>query len=368
MRIAHLIWSMGVGGTQTLLTGIANIQVQMGHDVGIFIFDDLVDQSIMDKLDSRIKIFYLKRKRGTKALLPFVKLNWQLWKYHPNIIHSHAGKLSRAIFTRVPMVATVHNMVAAFQNKELHPDNYKKYQRVFAISNAVRDDVIRNGFEHVMVIENGIPCNEIKCKTELKRGDTVHVVQVSRIYLCQKRQDLAVQALSLLKKRIDTGFKSQNTKLKSRRCVMHFIGDGPDMDKLKEMVSQLSLEDDVVFEGLKDRQWVFDHLCDYDLFLQPSDSEGFGLTVAEACAAKLPVLVSDVDGPLEVIAGGRLGMVFEHGDANDLADKIFQFIREGYDLSIVEEAYQNTLEHYDIAKTTQRYVEEYKKLINNREQ
>ena len=50
---------MGVGGTQTLLTGIANIQVQMGHDVGIFIVDDLVDPSIMEKLDSRIKIFYL---------------------------------------------------------------------------------------------------------------------------------------------------------------------------------------------------------------------------------------------------------------------------------------------------------------------
>ncbi len=368
MRIAHLIWSMGVGGTQTLLTGIANIQVQMGHDVGIFIFDDLVDQSIMDKLDSRIKIFYLKRKRGTKALLPFVKLNWQLWKYHPNIIHSHAGKLSRAIFTRVPMVATVHNMVAAFQNKELHPDNYKKYQRVFAISNAVRDDVIRNGFEHVMVIENGIPCNEIKCKTELKRGDAVHVVQVSRIYLCQKRQDLAVQALFLLKKRLDTEFKSQNTKLKSRRCVMHFVGDGSDMNKLKELVIKLGLEDDVVLEGLKDRQWVFDHLCDYDLFLQPSDSEGFGLTVAEACAAKLPVLVSDIDGPLEVIDGGKLGLVFRHGDAEDLADKLFQFIRDGYDPVIVEDAYKNTLKYYDIAKTTQRYVEEYEKLINNREQ
>ena len=150
--------------------------------------------------------------------------------------------------------------------------------------------------------------------------------------------------------------------------MMHFIGVGSDMDKLKELVSQLGLEDDVVFEGLKDRNWVFEHLCDYDLFLQPSDSEGFGLTVAEACAAKLPVLVSDVEGPLEVIDGGRLGMVFRHGDANDLADKLFQFIRDGYDTSIVEKAYQNTFEHYGIVRTTQRYLEEYVKVINNREQ
>ena len=54
MRIAHLIWSMGVGGTQTLLTGIANLQVQIGHEVGIFIVDDITDPTIISKIDSRI--------------------------------------------------------------------------------------------------------------------------------------------------------------------------------------------------------------------------------------------------------------------------------------------------------------------------
>ena len=360
MRIAHLTWSMGVGGTQTLLTGIANIQVQMGHDVGIFIVDDIADQTIMSKVDSRIKIFYLKRKRGTKALLPFVKLNWQLWKFHPDIIHSHAGKLSKAIFTKVPMVATIHNMVAAFQNTELHPDNYKKYQRVFAISNAVKEDVIKKGFGKIIVIENGIPCDEIRCKSDYNTSNTIHVVQVSRIFFRQKRQDLVVQALSAMKERL----KNQ-PDMAGVRCVMHFVGDGGDLDKLKELVNELGLEDDVVIEGLKDRQWVFEHLCNYDLFLQPSDSEGFGLTVAEACAAKLPVLVSDVDGPLEVINGGKLGMVFRHSDVDDLADKLFQFIQDGYDTSMVEKAYQNTLEHYSIAKTTQRYIEAYERVINN---
>lgn len=352
MRIAHLTWSMGVGGTQTLLTGIANIQVQMGHDVGIFIVDDLADQSIMDKIDSRVKIFYLRRKRGTKAILPFVKLNWQLWKFHPDIIHSHAGKLSKAIFTRVPMVVTFHNT-------RLEADDFKRYKKGFAISKAAMDDIIKNGYNHnnVVLVENGIPCDEIRCKTIFNRSNTVHVVQVSRIFFHQKRQDLAVQAMAELKEKL----RAQS----DARCVMHFVGDGNDMSKLKELVNRLDLEDNVVFEGLKDRQWVFEHLRDYDLFLQPSDYEGFGLTVAEACAAKLPVLVSDVDGPLEVIDGGRLGMVFRHGDVDDLADKLFQFIRDGYDISIVEKAYQNTLEHYSIAKTTQRYVEEYEKVINS---
>lgn len=360
MRIAHLTWSMGVGGTQTLLTGIVNIQIQMGHDVGLFIIDDLADQSIMDKIDSRVNIFYMRRKRGTKAILPLLKLNWLLWKFHPDIIHSHAGKLSKVILSRAPMVVTFHNT-------RLNLNDFKGYKKGFAISEAVKDDIINNGYNrnNVVLIENGIPCNEIRDKTDFKRDDTVHVVQVSRIFFHQKRQDLAVQALSILKSRLDTEFRTQNLKLKVQKCVMHFVGDGPDMDKLKELVSQLGLENDVVFEGFKDRQWVFEHLRDYDLFLQPSDYEGFGLTVAEACAAKLPVLVSDVEGPLEVIDGGRLGMVFRHGDADDLANKLYQFIRDGYEIPIVEEAYQNTLEHYSIAKTTQRYIEEYETVINS---
>ena len=352
MRIAHLIWSMGVGGTQTLLTGIANLQVQIGHEVGIFIVDDITDPTIISKIDSRIKLFYLRRKRGTKAILPYLKLNWQLWKFRPDIIHSHIRRISKTIFTSTPMVATFHHM-------GIYPKDYKKYRKFFAISNAVKVDAIQNGFDNVVVIENGIPCNEIKCRTDFKRSDTIHIVLVSRISFSPKRQDLAVQALSLLNKRL----KKQN--MANKRSVMYFVGDGPDMDKLKEMVSQLGLENDVMFEGFKDRNWVFDHLRDYDLFLQPSDNEGFGLTVAEACAAKLPVLVSDIDGPLEIIRGGELGMVFRHSDADDLADKLFNFIRDGYDTSIIEKAYQNTLEHYGIAKTAQRYIEEYEKVISN---
>jgi len=349
MRIAHVTWAMDIGGKQTLITGISNVQVKMGHDVGIFILDNRIDKTIIDKLDPRIKVFYFGRTKGKISVMPFIKLNWQLWRFNPDIIHSHAGKLSKAIISTVPMVVTFHNT-------RLNPKNFIKYKKGVAISEAVKEDIVRSGYNgEVVVIENGVPFDEIRCKTDFDRKDTVHLVQVSRIFFHQKRQDLAVQALSVLKGRLKES--------SGIRCVMHFIGDGPDMESLKGLVKNLGLENDVVLEGFKDRQWVFDHLRDYDLFLQPSDYEGFGLTVAEACAAKLPVLVSDVEGPLEVIDGGKLGMVFKHGDADDLADKLFQFIQNGYDVSVVEKAYQKTIEQYGIVKTTQRYIEEYEKVI-----
>lgn len=351
MRIAHLTWSMGIGGIQTMLTGIVNEQVKAGHEVGIFVIDTYVSETIMNKLDSRVKVFYMGRVRGTKPVWPFIKLNWQLWKYKPDIIHSHAGKLAKVVFTSTPMVATVHNM-------KTKPANYRKYKRKFAISEAVKKDWIRKGCDELIVIENGIPCNEIKYKQEYNNNDTINIVQVSRIFFSPKRQDLVVFALAKLRECIQ-----KDTTLYRKQCIVHFVGDGNDMPKLKAIVDEQKMQDYVVFEGFRDRDWVYEHLCDFDLFLQPSDYEGFGLTVAEACAAKLPVLVSDVDGPLEVIDNGNLGMVFKHGDANDLCSQLIRFIKGGYDKSLIEKAYQNTTQKYDVRRTAHRYLDEYKKIV-----
>lgn len=356
MRIAHLTWSMGIGGIQTMLAGIASIQAQMGHDVAIFILDNRIDDTIMSKLDPKVKVYRFGRMKGTMAILPFAKLNVSIWRFHPDIIHSHAGKISNTIISRAPRVATFHSM-------NLPLEGYRNHNKYFAISEAVKEDVQSRGIENVVVIDNGIPCAEIKCKEDFSRGETIHIIQVSRIFFQQKRQDLAVRALCVLKNRLS----DCQDEMKSKKCMIHFVGDGTDMDNLREMVRKANLEEDVVLEGAKDRQWVLDHLSDYDLFLQTSDHEGFGLTVAEACAAKLPVLVSDIDGPLEIIDGGRLGMVFRHGDANDLADKLFLFMRDGYETSLVEQAYENTILHYDIVRTTQRYIEEYEKVIDKKE-
>lgn len=334
-----------------MLIGIVKGQIQEGHEVGIFVVDTYVSETIVDKLDPRVKVFYMGRPRGTKPIWPFIKLNWQLWRYKPDIIHSHAGKLSKILLTHVPMVVTIHNT-------KVNCDNYKNYLKCFAISEAVKKEFNDQGYNNVKVIDNGIPCGEIALKKDFEINNTIHVVQVSRIFFHQKRQDLVVQALAKVK-----AYIKDDEQLSGKRVVVHFVGDGVDMAKLQSLVTDLKLEEDVVLEGFRDRDWVYEHLCDFDLFLQPSDYEGFGLTVAEACAAKLPVLVSDIDGPLEIIKGGELGMVFRHGDADDLKNQLIKFIENGYNYQLVEPAYQNTLQKYDVKITAARYLEEYAKVV-----
>ena len=84
-----------------------------------------------------------------------------------------------------------------------------------------------------------------------------------------------------------------------------FIGEGDSRTFLEKMSADLNVADRVDFLGLKDRDYIYQHLCDYDLMCHPSRFEGFGLTVAEGMVAKLPVLVATGDGPYEIIGQGK---------------------------------------------------------------
>lgn len=144
---------------------------------------------------------------------------------------------------------------------------------------------------------------------------------------------------------------------------MHFIGEGESRTELENLVRDFNLDSYVTFEGIKTQEYLFDHLADYDCFLQPSRYDGFGLTVAEAMAAGLPVLVSNIEGPLEVIDNGKVGMAFKTEDVIDLADKMEIILRGGYDYSKIARAIERVRQKYDVAITAQKYINEYKKIL-----
>ena len=180
----------------------------------------------------------------------------------------------------------------------------------------------------------------------------LHFIQVSRLDIAQKGQDILLKALGIVK----ADFRIDN-------FMMHFVGNGADEEKLKMMTRELGIESNVVFEGLKDQMWVYSNLCNFDLFIQPSRFEGFGLTVAEAIAAKVPVLVSNIEGPLEIIDGGRLGMTFENENSLDCAEKIVAFMHDGRNENQVEAAYEYVKDNYDVSLTAQKYIEVYKSVL-----
>lgn len=344
MKIAHVHWTLGTGGTENMLVDIASVQAET-EEVKIFILNDWVEQYMLDKMNPKCKVFLAKRSPGSKNPLPVIRLNVELMRFRPDVIHVHANGMTNVIKVckNVPIIRTSHGL------RNPSPE-FKKFKSLIAISQAVHDDMLVDGYDSI-IIPNGIRVKDINnTKKHSFNNGKLHFVQVSRLHIETKAQDTVIEAV-------------QKLKLKGENDVcMHFIGDGPSEKMLKEQVKEKNLEDMIVFEGRIEQQEIYQKLTNYDLFIQPSREEGFGLTIAEAMAAKVPVLVSDIPAPLEVINGGRLGMHFHVNNAEDLANKLMSFVEGEKNQKQVEEAYEYVITHYDVSVTAEKYLEVYKSL------
>ncbi len=101
---------------------------------------------------------------------------------------------------------------------------------------------------------------------------------------------------------------------------LRIAGDGPELQNLHALRSELGLMRHVEFPG-----WVSDpeaFMAGLDLFVVPSRSEAFGLAAAEAMAAGVPVVASNIRGLQDILKGGRFGRLSRSDDAVSLTGAI----------------------------------------------
>ncbi|MBO5720602.1 MAG: glycosyltransferase family 4 protein, partial [Bacteroidales bacterium] len=244
------------------------------------------------------------------------------------------------------MCVTKHDVHKEQENRFL-----SKYSHIYSISTSVKDYLLSATGVKSKVIYNGIDIDGILSKNRPYSPDKVlKLVQVGRLYHTVKGQDVLIEAVKII-------------KLKGGDVHLYLIGDGPSREYIENLISKNDLNKNITLLGAKSQQYIFEHLCEYDLFVQPSINEGFGLTVAEAMAAKLPVLISENQGPLEIIDNGKYGFSFKNGDSNDCANKIMEIIERGFDEKMIENGYARVKELFSIEQTANSYIEEYKKIL-----
>lgn len=103
-----------------------------------------------------------------------------------------------------------------------------------------------------------------------------------------------------------------------------WVGDGELMVETQELVASLELEE--VFRFARHSRNIPDILKSMDCFVLASHWEGFSISVLEAMAAGLPVIVSRVSGASEAVLEGTTGCVVPIGDTEKLANAIGHMI------------------------------------------
>ena len=133
------------------------------------------------------------------------------------------------------------------------------------------------------------------------------------------------------------------------------IGEGSRRTELQQLINELNVADSVKLLG--SRRDVPALLSQCDLFVfQALRDEGFGIALAEAMAARLPIVATNVGACREVLEAGRCGLLVPEQDPQAMADGILQALREGeVKASRTKAAYQRAIAEFSVPESAVAY-------------
>ena len=126
-------------------------------------------------------------------------------------------------------------------------------------------------------------------------------------------------------------------------------GDGPQLGELKSRCSGL---DGVFFTGKVQQQMLPVMLSGSDIFVFPSITDTFGMSVLEAQSCGVPAVVSDTGGPQEIIIDKVTGLAARSNDLNEWVENISYLASacgsgSGLFLRMKTESSRNAAQNYD---------------------
>lgn len=104
--------------------------------------------------------------------------------------------------------------------------------------------------------------------------------------------------------------------------------DQEEKKRLDELIRRLGLDGYVIFTGMVPDHELPAHFCLSDIFVMPSEKEGFGIVFIEAMFYGKPVIAGNVDGSVDALANGELGLLVNPENLTDLSNALQQVLSE----------------------------------------
>lgn len=194
------------------------------------------------------------------------------------IIHAHTAKLSWGNIVMkylVPFFHTKNQKVIDRYTTDFWACSKKSAEFMYGKEIAKRTIVISNGVDTEKFFKNKETRNDV-CKEFGIPEDCIIIGHIGR--MCKEKNQTFL--LDILK---------EATKINNNVRLL-FIGDGELRESIMNYAREISVSDSVIFT--LSRNDIPRLLCAADVFLLPSLTEGFPVTVVEAQAADVPCVVS----------------------------------------------------------------------------
>jgi glycosyltransferase involved in cell wall biosynthesis len=155
------------------------------------------------------------------------------------------------------------------------------------------------------------------------------------------------------------------------RTTLWIVGEGNQKDELERTVNHLRIEDKVRFWGALSNEILPDFYAAADLFVAPSieassgDSEGLGVVLLEAFAARACVVATRTGGIASVVTDNATGLLVEPGDPKALACAIARLLSDSALRSrLAENAYTEVKERYGWPRIGQEFETLYREVCS----
>ncbi len=140
-------------------------------------------------------------------------------------------------------------------------------------------------------------------------------------------------------------------------------GDGDELKLLKNIAKNLSIENNVHFEGAVLHSKMLELMKKCDIFVLPSWDEAFGVVYLEAMSFKKPVIGSNGEGISDIIIDGENGLLVNPKDVGNLTQKLESLISsESLRKRIGENGYES-IKKYTWNFNAQQTINVYNRVI-----
>lgn len=325
IKILHCLETVGSGGVEQRRLSLAKYLDSAIYEQAIVC--SKIKDSLKEKFASQgIVVFVIGELKHPFNLAYFRRLLKVVREFKPDIIH---GAVFEGVISAV--VGGVFSAVKAIVIEETSEPANRSWRghfflkilskfsnKVIATSPAVYQYLVEKiGIQKdkAVLVLNGVePLPEpeaaetTRVKTELKLADQDFIIGTAgRLLDDHKRFSDAIQALALLQKDIP-------------QARLLIVGGGKDHDALVSLAASLAITDKVIFVGHQTDLRPF--YSAMDIFLLPSQREGFGMVVVEAMFMGLPVIASDVGGLPSIVQNGETGFLVKPLNPAEISEKI----------------------------------------------
>lgn len=344
------------GGIEVVTVRYINKFIENGYKVDLYIDYDMGEENIREKeIDKKVKITYLKSEKISKLIYKLRTLGKEkkvyniflyililvsdfiVWKKEIKKIEKENYDATISFFQFLPSYITKvkgpKHMIFLHGSVKQYFEGIRKYFKNSFFNKINRFDYICTVSEEMRVQLKEIFLNLTNSQVTIYNPIDFETIENKAF----KRENLTLDEEKLLNSsyicsvgRLDEGQKDFNTlinayaNLKNKSKIdekLVLVGDGPDREKLENLVKELKLENDIMFLGKKSNPYIW--MKNSKVFILSSKYEGLPTVLIEALVLDIPSISSNcLTGPAEILENGKYGELFNIGNAKELEEKI----------------------------------------------